>query len=701
MRIVVITSCTGEKRVHHEQALTLADFQTGPDHVAAREREVADLLTPAEELYTGQQHVRLMRGVEALRTNAHHAEVRLDLWILSAGYGLVPADRRLAPYECTFNDMSRRDVRAWSESLGVPQHFRSILSQPYDLALILLGDSYLAACAIGDDVSLGGPTLLFCGQSVARTLPKLPELRPVPASVPETKRFSSGLLSLKGELGGRILSRIATDPLLITRFSDENSDVLSLLEDQRHDTGVGDDLKVVAKPPRQVTSRQRSVPNPVVDFVSPIPPTWREQSEKRRLKYFIPDWDDQVDPDYDFETDVHSGGSGDWSNQFYAHQFFPEGPKYDGILISKVVAEKSKKKRERVNSLGVHRLLRVPRDYPVMGDCGAFGYIDAPEPPAEYRTAVLLDYYTRLDFDLGVSTDHLIVPSKEAEKRFRYDLTIQNAEDFLREHQKRGLTWEPIGAVQGWDADSYAEAARKYVQMGYQYIALGGLVRCNTSEILRTVAAVREVVPRSVRIHLFGLARLGAISDLIRLGIDSIDSASFLRKAWLGSDKNYLTLDGWFSAIRIPQADASFRAKKLVAEGLLSQQELEKLERACLAEIRSFAKQGASPSDLLLDLLTEYDALVAGERPRTREKIRRTLEARPWEICGCAICREAGVEVAIFRGNNRNRRRGFHNTHIFYQLLQTIFDGETIRWLDGNDNEASQMQLPMTAAAGV
>ena len=26
--------------------------------------------------------------------------------------------------------------------------------------------------------------------------------------------------------------------------------------------------------------------------------------------------------------------------------------------------------------------------------------------------------------------------------------------------------------------------------------------------------------------------------------------------------------------------------------------------------------------------------------------------------------------MIIFRGNNRNRRRGFHNTYVFYRMLQ-------------------------------
>ena len=55
MRILVITSCTGEKSVSSERALTLEDFKQGRRHVSRREKELKDLLCPAESLYTGQQ----------------------------------------------------------------------------------------------------------------------------------------------------------------------------------------------------------------------------------------------------------------------------------------------------------------------------------------------------------------------------------------------------------------------------------------------------------------------------------------------------------------------------------------------------------------------------------------------------------------------------------------------------------------------
>jgi len=49
---------------------------------------------------------------------------------------------------------------------------------------------------------------------------------------------------------------------------------------------------------------------------------------------------------------------------------------------------------------------------------------------------------------------------------------------------------------------------------------------------------------------------------------------------------------------------------------------------------------------------------------------KRTLEEKPWKKCGCPICKSVGIETVIFRGNNRNRRRGFHNTYVFYKILK-------------------------------
>ena len=678
MQIRVITSCTGEKLVSVPDQLTLDDFRLGAAHVRAREVALGDRLTSAEELYTGLQHERLMRGVRAARTAGG---IEVDLRILSAGYGLVAADQKLAPYEATFIGMRRRDADIWARTLDIPAAIRAALSEPCDLCLVLLGNDYLRGCALNEQIKLGGPTLFLCGKGAAQRLPRTPGLYPVILSTAEAKAFSCGLVGLKGEVAARVLENLAQAPGLLGAYVRAPTTIAKKLVSPPS----------TAKVATQSGMRKTVRVNPAVDCVVELPDSWRKKPHRSRLAYFIPDWDDQVDPDFDFTTETHSGGTGDWSNQVYAHQLFKE-PNYDGILISKIVAEQSKKKAERINRLGVHRHLRVPRDFPIMGDCGAFGYINDYEPP--FTTNEILDYYTRLDFDFGVSIDHFAI-GEEADRKRRYELTIENARDFIVEHRRLGLKWAPIGAVQGWDEASFSKAAKQYAAMGYKYIAMGAMVRRRTPEILSIAEHVRKVVPADMRLHLFGVARLNAIADLARVGVNSADSASCLRKAWLGgSGNNYLAVDGQeYGAIRIPEAEKSFRAKRIVSEGRASLDEVKKLERACLDAVHEFDK-GQRSVDQVLSTLHEYDQLITPERQDNREYLRRMLEAQPWKTCPCDICQATGIDVAIFRGNNRNRRRGFHNTYVFYQLFQRVLAGEVIPVLS-TSRAGPQMNLEL------
>jgi len=679
MRVLVVTSCTGEKACSPEHQLRLADFKQGAPHLQLREKELRKFMTPAGSLYTGDQHVRLMRGISALRS-LHSAAV-LDLFVLSAGYGLIPETRKIAPYECTFATMKAKEIRAWSEALHVPSLFRKTIAAPYDIALILLGDSYLQACRLAEDVKFAGFTLLFCGRQAAKQIPRLPNLRVVTLSNSEAQRFSCGLVGLKGEIASRLLSKLASETDLVTKLKDPATDILALL-----------DTTTPTKPAR---NGKPSLANSAVDHVIHIPQSWWSKPHREQLSYFIPEWDDMVDPDFDFLSEEHSGGSGDWSNNVYAHQLYPE-PNYDGILVSRAIAESNRKKKERINALGVHRFLRVPRGFPIMGDCGAFDYIAEKEPP--YTTQELLEYYTRLDFDYGVSIDHLIVPAFESERDFRYQLTVHNAEEFLKQHRKARLAWEPIGAVQGWDPTSYAEAAASYVRMGYKYLALGSLVPKKSKDILKIVAAVRGKIPPQVKMHAFGVARLDSVEAFSRAGIQTVDSASYLRQAWMRLHHGYATLTGPFSALRIPQAGKSFRAKRMEEHAGLTEQKILALERSALRAVRDVAEHHCSV-DTCLNALLEYDRFVTAERVDMANAYRRTLEHRPWEACDCAICKKWGVEVIIFRGNNRNRRRGFHNTFVFYRLFQKALRGEDIPFIKSLAARSSQLDLPSFSEA--
>src|SRR5215217_2339143 len=182
------------------------------------------------------------------------------------------------------------------------------------------------------------------------------------------------------------------------------------------------------------------------------------------MNFFVPDWDDQVDPHYDFATERFTLVRVPHDHDLYAHEVFPNRV-YDGILVSRMALGESGPKRNTVERTGMRAYLRLPPDLLLLGDCGAFGYIRDRVP--RFETAEIVDYYTRLGFDLGVSVDHAIVPEFADQRTFRYELTLKNAESFLRLHRAGGLRFIPVGAVQGWDVESYIKAAQELVAMGY------------------------------------------------------------------------------------------------------------------------------------------------------------------------------------------------------------------------------------------
>jgi hypothetical protein len=161
----------------------------------------------AEELYDGQQHRRLMRGVETYRAAAEPSGP-LDLKIVSAAHGVIPGHQPLRSYDSSFSGLRPGQVHLLATKLGIPQAISSLLSARRRLAVLLLGDNYLRAAEISDDITLGAPTLVFTSPGPAARLPAVRGLHPIALSNQDARRFSCGLIGLKGELVARILSRL-------------------------------------------------------------------------------------------------------------------------------------------------------------------------------------------------------------------------------------------------------------------------------------------------------------------------------------------------------------------------------------------------------------------------------------------------------------------------------------------------------------
>ena len=324
------------------------------------------------------------------------------------------------------------------------------------------------------------------------------------------------------------------------------------------------------------------------------------------MKFFLPDWEDRIDLNYDFLNDHFSPQhkKGSYENDSYAHEIL-ENP-YDGVLISlslfrsKLNLRTNGKEEILIrNKTNIRDYLRLSKNSRIetLGDCGAFSYVKLPEPPQPFfSTENVSRIYEKLGFNYGVSVDHMAVnfvmekkPGRshrvmreisEKERLRRVALTISNAKEFLDHHNEKKYRFIPIGVVQGINKETYASGVKELVDYGYNYLALGSLVGYQTKEIINILSFIRPHLG-DARLHLFGVLRPSEIATFEQLGVVSFDSASYFRKAWLRSGQNYLALDGkWYAAIRVPYSTQQ-KINKNALKIDISQEKLKSMEELC------------------------------------------------------------------------------------------------------------------------
>jgi queuine/archaeosine tRNA-ribosyltransferase len=417
------------------------------------------------------------------------------------------------------------------------------------------------------------------------------------------------------------------------------------------------------------------------------------------MKFFFPDSLDVVDPSFDFVTERRSPTRVRQRDDLYPHEIFTDPP-YDGILLSKAIvdgtsagasAKYSIAQRHRLLRMGVREFFRLdhpPRNPRLLslGDCGAFSYVKEERPP--YTVEEVIDFYECCGFDFGMSVDHVILgyqsestpllPGVELDTKDwkkRQNITLDLAREFLAEHGRRNCKFTPIGVVQGWSPSSYALATREIQKMGYTHIALGGLVPLKTHEIVEVLAAVREELREDTRMHLFGVTRCEHIPKFADYGVTSFDSTSPLRQAFKDEKDNYYTPNGNYSAVRVPQVEGNASLKRRIIAGQVNQDDAVRLERECLDLLMGY-DLGKVDLDSVVESLSAYERLHDGKGDRAAI-YRKVLEDKPWKQCPCEICRDLGIHVIIFRGAERNRRRGFHNLYVFENRMRRILDNDS------------------------
>lgn len=435
-------------------------------------------------------------------------------------------------------------------------------------------------------------------------------------------------------------------------------------------------------------------------FLSDASPPQRVSAEVEggtgRFKYFLPDWDDLLDPAFNFDGDAFSGASRSQRGDKHCCVLMQPKRMSDGILLSLAQQSAQKGPLRRLKGTETSALSPLPMrkhfglasDQYVFGDCGAFSYVNEEAPTISVDQAVAL--YESYGFDFGASVDHIPVPVvrnngervrlSDGERQERVDITRENASLFIESARERKVRFTPVGTIQGLHPEQYAKSVRDYYEVGYRHLAIGGLVPQKDADIKETVQAVMKVaedLPERPWIHLFGIYRPKLQGLFRKLRVDSFDSASYFRKAWLRSDQNYLAVDGdkWYAALRVPMTSDG-RTRSRLQEMDLDIDELEKQEHRALRLLAQYEHDAVSVSEVL-DAVLEYDSCLArsSETTSMRAKYERTLKDRPWRNCNCNFCKSLGIHMLIFRGANRNKRRGAHNTFVLYQSVSGQIGG--------------------------
>ncbi len=425
------------------------------------------------------------------------------------------------------------------------------------------------------------------------------------------------------------------------------------------------------------------------------------------MKYIYADSCDYVSPDYDYTNDSFNETRTPYWDDCFPHEMLNTAP-YDGMLVSRaIVGDKhatgkySEPMAMRFRRIGAREHLRLNKpehsNMPIFGDNGAFSYAKLAQPP--YTTADTIEFYGDGQFTHGCSVDHIIFDfdknnkslgdlSKENKQRF--DMTLSLAAEFITASRDLGDKFTPLGVIQGWSPNSMANAATQLARMGYQYLAVGGLVPLKSSNVHTVLNAIIDAIKQwpSIKLHLLGFAKADTLHEFLQYKqIASFDSTSPLLHAFKSNKNNFYLPDqaggiNYYTAIRIPQAITNNKLKNHAKSGAYRQENLLEMERDALDLVRKYSVHKAD-LELVLQALLAYsrplmqapiitEAQIEKKLEELRQSYERTLTHRPWEKCPCDICARLGIEVIIFRGSNRNKSRGMHNLHVYHEHLKTM-----------------------------
>ncbi|MDC0155796.1 hypothetical protein OAJ13_01890 [Euryarchaeota archaeon] len=189
----------------------------------------------------------------------------------------------------------------------------------------------------------------------------------------------------------------------------------------------------------------------------------------------------------------------------------------------------------------------------IFADCGAFQFRNLEKPiledGVELDHNIAWSYYEKKhvlsnhqwEEILLCSPDHIITPDlddKQVESRYKF--IRENAAPFLQ-HTKKDSRISAVGVIHGRNNDERMSQYEMFKNLGYDYVALGGMVPYSTKQemALNIIAGIYDmnnpkIDPNSIlgkcrsdgiKLHIFGLNSPEWVRWWYRLNIDSFDGS--------------------------------------------------------------------------------------------------------------------------------------------------------------------------------
>jgi hypothetical protein len=141
----VIGSC-GKKKLYPTSISPSCEDLTSSDDIKTWLEKSNSSVAKVRDLYTGNQNRELVKGLDILR---QIEKTEVNLFIISAGFGLVEENIRLPSYDCSFSNMKKSKILERAEWLGIPSDFRKLVNSGYDLVYLALGKKYFLTLGDG------------------------------------------------------------------------------------------------------------------------------------------------------------------------------------------------------------------------------------------------------------------------------------------------------------------------------------------------------------------------------------------------------------------------------------------------------------------------------------------------------------------------------------------------------------------------